>query len=46
MDDTTKSLLKMALILIIGIAIIGGFIWKANNPSDYRHPRDRAIKLH
>ena len=46
MDNSTKSLLKIALIVITGMVIVGGMIWKANNPNDYRHPRDRAIQLH
>ncbi len=46
MNSTIKHLLKMLLILIIGIAIGVSLVWKANNPDDFRHPRDRAIKLY
>lgn len=46
MNSTITHLLKMFLILIIVIAIGTGILWKINNPSDYRHPRDREIKLY
>ena len=46
MNSTLTRLLKMLLILIIIIAIGAGILWKINNPSDYRHPRDREIKLY
>ena len=46
MNNTTKPFLRMIFILIIAVAVVGGLIWKANNPNDYRHPRDRAIKLY
>ena len=46
MNNGVKRLLIILLFLIIGIAIGAGMIWKANNPNDYRHPRDRDVKLY
>ncbi|MFK5938316.1 MAG: hypothetical protein QM497_07970 [Sulfurimonas sp.] len=46
MDSNPKHLFKIFLISMIALAIVVGLIYKANNPSDYRHPRDRAIQLH
>ena len=46
MDSNPKDLFKIFLISMIALAVVAGLIWKANNPSDYRHPRDRSIQLH
>jgi len=46
MDINPKHVFKIILISMIALAIVLGLIWKANNPSDYRHPRDRSIQLH
>lgn len=46
MNSHVKHLIKMILILIVGMAIGAGLVWKMNNPSDFRHPRDRDIKLY
>ena len=40
------KIFKNILIALILIAIVLGLIYKANNPNDYRHPRDRDIKLY
>ena len=36
---------KLFLLLLIASFIIA-LIYKASNPDDYRHPRDRSIKLY
>jgi len=46
MDSNIRHLFKIFFISMIALAIVIGLVWKANNPSDYRHPRDRAIQLH
>jgi len=46
MNYNVKHLFAILLLLIICIAIVVGLFWKANNPSDYRHPRDREIRLY
>jgi len=40
------KIFKNLLLVIIIVAIVLGLIYKANNPNDYRHPRDRDIKLY
>lgn len=40
-----KTMEILISVFVIGI-ILGGLIWKANNPNDYRHPRDRQIKIY
>ena len=40
------SIFKYLLLVIVLAAIVFGFIYKYNNPSDYRHPRERSIKLY
>lgn len=34
------------LLLILLLSFIFALIYKASNPSDYRHPRERSIKLY
>lgn len=46
MNSNITDLLKMLLILIIVITIGTAILLKINNPSDYRYPRDREIKLY
>ena len=41
-----NEIFKYLLLAIILIAIVLGMIDKANNPSDFRHPRDKSIKLY
>jgi hypothetical protein len=41
-----NKIFKYLLLALILIGVIFGLIYKANNPSDYRHPRDRGIKLY
>lgn len=39
------KVVKAFLLLLIASFVIA-LIYKAMNPSDYRHPRDRSIKLY
>ena len=39
------KILKLFLLFLIASFIIA-LIYKAMNPNDYRHPRDRSIKLY
>ena len=34
------------LLLILLVSFVYVLIDKVNNPNDYRHPRDRSIKLY
>ena len=34
------------LLLILLVSFVFALIDKATSPNDYRHPRDRSIKLH
>ncbi len=34
------------LVLILLASFVFALLNKANNPNDYRHPRDRSIKLY
>ncbi|WP_455755825.1 hypothetical protein [Sulfurimonas sp.] len=39
------KIVKLFLLLLI-VSFILALINKVNNPDDYRHPRDRSIKLY
>ena len=41
----SEKVIKIFLLVLIASFVIA-LINKATNPNDYRHPRDRSIKLH
>ena len=40
------KIVKLLLLLILLVSFIFALIDKVNNPDDFRHPRDRSIKLY
>lgn len=40
-----EKIVKLFLLLLIAGFVIA-LIYKATHPNDYRHPRDRSMKLH
>jgi len=40
-----EKIVKLFILVLIAIFVIA-LIYKASNPNDYRHPRDRSIKLY
>ena len=41
----SEKVIKLFLLVVIASFVIA-LIYKAINPNDYRHPRDRTIKLY
>ncbi|MEO1954083.1 MAG: hypothetical protein ABGW74_05200 [Campylobacterales bacterium] len=34
--------MKIAIYILIGLAVVGGLVYKAMNPAHYQHPLHRA----
>ncbi len=41
----SEKVIKL-FFLVLAASFVIALIYKATNPNDYRHPRDRSIKLH
>lgn len=44
--EKLNRIIKYVLLSLVVVGVVFGLIYKASNPNDYRHPRDRSIQLH
>jgi len=38
-----NPIVKYILIAVVVLGVVGGMIYKATNPNDYKHPRHRSM---
>lgn len=36
-----NKFIQILLISVISVGVVGAMVWKANNPTHYKHPRMR-----